>query len=140
MIALFPEVKSRRDKRALLKLLSSDSEFALKALLQSDPSLLNTIVSLDLIASADLDTYIKENGINGKAGLRISEKAASWIAELDRTSRISRYFNSAFFTNSDSRDPELPGIKGALVGTLLTMIVTLLISFPIGVAAALYLE
>jgi phosphate transport system permease protein len=44
------------------------------------------------------------------------------------------------FSNGDSREPELAGIWGAVVGSLLTMFVTVLLSFPLGVAAAVYLE
>jgi len=54
--------------------------------------------------------------------------------------RIEKRFNISFFTNGDSREPELAGVKGAFTGTILTMLVTLALSFPLGVAAALYLE
>ena len=49
-------------------------------------------------------------------------------------------FNTLFFEAGDSREPELAGIRGAAMGSLYTLIVTLLLSFPIGVAAAVYLE
>ncbi|MGB0503511.1 MAG: phosphate ABC transporter permease PstA, partial [Thalassolituus sp.] len=49
-------------------------------------------------------------------------------------------FNTTFFVNGDSREPELAGIRGAMTGTFLTLLVTFLLSFPIGVAAAIYLE
>src|SRR5690606_31059573 len=45
-----------------------------------------------------------------------------------------------FFSNGDSREPELAGIRGALVGSLLTLMVTLITVFPLGVASAVYLE
>jgi phosphate transport system permease protein len=45
-----------------------------------------------------------------------------------------------FFTQGDSRNPEVAGIRGALMGSLFTLMVTLSLSFPIGVAAAIYLE
>ena len=72
--------------------------------------------------------------------MRISKKQAQWIEQLDTQNRIESRFNISFFTSSDSREPELAGIKGALMGTLLTLFVTLLLSFPLGVAGALYLE
>ena len=53
---------------------------------------------------------------------------------------IETNFNRTFFTAGDSREPELSGIRGALVGSMLTMLVTLILSFPIGVGAAIYLE
>jgi phosphate transport system permease protein len=49
-------------------------------------------------------------------------------------------FNSALFANGDSRDPELAGIKGALMGSFYMLVVTLVLAFPVGVAAAVYLE
>ncbi|MGB5298275.1 MAG: phosphate ABC transporter permease PstA, partial [Thiogranum sp.] len=54
--------------------------------------------------------------------------------------RIEKRFNTTFFTAGDSREPELAGIRSALTGSLLTLLVTLVLSFPIGVAAAVYLE
>ena len=49
-------------------------------------------------------------------------------------------FNRRFLTSGDSREPELAGVWGAVVGSFLTLLVTLAISFPVGVAAAIYLE
>jgi phosphate transport system permease protein len=53
---------------------------------------------------------------------------------------VASRFNSRFFTAGDSREPELAGIGGALIGNALTLLVTLAVSFPLGVAAAVYLE
>ena len=54
--------------------------------------------------------------------------------------RIERGFNWRFFTSGDSREPELAGIRGALIGSLLTVAVALALALPLGVAAAVYLE
>ena len=54
--------------------------------------------------------------------------------------RIEKRFNKIFFTAGDSREPELSGIRGAVVGSFLMLVVTLVLSFPIGVATAVYLE
>jgi phosphate transport system permease protein len=54
--------------------------------------------------------------------------------------RLKTSFNSVFFQAGDSREPELAGIRGATMGSMYTLLVTLLLSFPIGVAAAVYLE
>ena len=45
-----------------------------------------------------------------------------------------------FFENGDSREPEQAGIRGALVGSLLTVAIALALGLPLGVAAAVYLE
>lgn len=76
----------------------------------------------------------------GQKGGRLQQEQASWLKQLTDDGRIEARFNKAFFVNSDSREPEQAGIAGAVKGTLLTMLVTLLLSFPLGVAAAIYLE
>ncbi len=60
--------------------------------------------------------------------------------ELAASGKIERNFDGGFLTRSDATDPQAVGIWGALKGSMLTMIVTLLLAFPIGVMAALYLE
>ena len=65
------------------------------------------------------------------------------VAFLDRfksNGQVESSFNWRFFTSGDSREPELAGIRGAVVGTALTLLVTLVLCLPIGVAAAIYLE
>jgi phosphate transport system permease protein len=64
----------------------------------------------------------------------------SWLERLKNEGRIEKRLNTIFFTNGDSREPELAGIWGAVSGSLLTLLVTLGLSFPVGIAAALYLE
>ena len=73
-------------------------------------------------------------------GARVDQKQAIWVKQLTQENRIEKRFNISFFTNGDSREPELAGVKGAFTGTILTMLVTLALSFPLGVAAAIYLE
>ncbi len=137
---MFPDVKGRKDKRQLLKLMSNSSEFEIKAVLQQNPAWLNQKKSIWLLFDDDVDSYMKDALEPGKAGARIDEQQAQWIAGLVEQGRVESRWNTEFLTNSDSREPELAGVKGALRGTLLTLFVTLLISFPLGVAAALYLE
>ncbi|MFP3435978.1 hypothetical protein SB781_40135, partial [Paraburkholderia sp. SIMBA_061] len=60
--------------------------------------------------------------------------------KLAEQGRVDAFFNTTFFTGSDSREPEQAGILSSTVGSLLTLFVTLLLSFPIAVLAAVYLE
>src|SRR4051794_39865434 len=53
---------------------------------------------------------------------------------------LRRTFNGTFLTSSDSTDPSSVGVWGALKGTFLTIVVTILLAFPIGVLSAVYLE
>jgi phosphate transport system permease protein len=137
-----PENKklNRKEKRQLTKLFSTNAEFTLKDTLIANHKHLNEKVNIWVRLDDDVDSYLKEDFPVGEAGLRITKQQAQWIEILSNEQRIEKRFNFSFFTASDSREPELAGIKGALMGTLLTMFVTLLLSFPLGVAGALYLE
>lgn len=137
---MFPEVSGRKDKRSLTKLLSSNAEFTLKDNLIASPQLFDKKTQVWVRLDDDVDSYLKEEFAEGEAGLRINQNQAQWLAKLTSSESVESRFNFSFFTSSDSREPELAGIKGALMGTLLTMFVTLLLSFPLGVAGALYLE
>jgi len=71
---------------------------------------------------------------------KISDNQIVWLESLRVDDRISSNFNWRFFTSGDSREPEQAGIWGALVGSVLTMFVTFILAFPIGVLSAIYLE
>lgn len=131
---------SRKDKRQLSKLFSTNAEFTIKDVLIATPENLNKEMNVWVRLDDDADSYLKESFASGEAGLRITKQQAQWLAQLTAVQRIESRFNFSFFTASDSREPELAGIRGALTGTLLTLFVTLLLSFPLGVAGALYLE
>ncbi|MBY6190886.1 phosphate ABC transporter permease PstA [Microbulbifer agarilyticus] len=137
----FPDVSGRRDKRELYSLVSNGAGFELRERLQQNPELLGKTETLWFNADDDVDTYVKslsksEEGFLG----RTSEQKAGWIKSLLATGELEKRFNTTFFTNGDSREPEQAGIRAALMGSLFTLLVTLALSFPIGVAAAIYLE
>jgi len=71
---------------------------------------------------------------------RLSDQQIGWVNALEQRGDLDLRFNRSFFSNGDSRDPEQAGVRGALIGSLLTLLITLLLSFPIGVGAAVYLE
>ena len=135
----FPEVRSRRDRRTLYKLISNGAPIQLQNLVVSDAGLIGRKIRFAAVASDDVDQFMKGH-IAEAAGGKISVRQAAWIRALEARGVIERRFNVGFFTQGDSREPELAGILGAMVGSLLTMFVTLLLSFPLGVAAAVYLE
>ncbi len=136
----FTDVKSRRDKRKLYGLISNGAGFDLKDHLLANPLLLNQTETLWILADDDIDTYYK-SWLDGEPyAARLSKKQVSWIEELHQQGKIALQFNSNLFTRGDSREPEQAGIRGAVIGSMLTLLITLLLSFPIGVAAAVYLE
>lgn len=71
---------------------------------------------------------------------RVTDREIVWLEHLRDKGMAQAAFNWAFFTSGDSREPELAGIRGALIGSALTLLITLLICLPLGVAAAVYLE
>ena len=78
--------------------------------------------------------------VTPEASRRVNDREVAWLERLKEKGLVERTFNWAFFTSGDSREPELAGIRGALVGSALTLLVTLVLCLPIGVAAAIYLE
>ncbi len=136
----FADVKSRSDKRKLYGLISNGAGFDLKDHLLANPLLLNQTESIWILADDDIDTYYK-SWLDGEPyAARLSEKQVQWVEELHQQGKIALQFNSNLFTRGDSREPEQAGIRGAVVGSVLTLLITLILSFPIGVAAAVYLE
>ncbi|MCG8440841.1 MAG: phosphate ABC transporter permease PstA, partial [Caulobacterales bacterium] len=75
-----------------------------------------------------------------EADRRVKDNQIAWTHALREAGRVESRFNTAFFTNADSREPELAGVAGSFVGSLLTMLVTMLMAVPIGAASAIYLE
>ena len=139
---LFPEVKNRKQKKALRKLVSSGSQYLLRDMVIANPELIGTIQPVWVLVDDDIDTFVK--GLIGRnlpeSDRRIKDYQIKWIDKLQAEAKIEKRLNTNFLTNGDSREPEQAGIWGALKGSLYTMLVTLLLSFPIGVAAAIYLE
>ncbi len=136
----FPDIRSRRDKRRLYAIVSSGAAFQLRDMVMKDPSLIGRTVSMWVPADDDVDMYIK-GSYHGKHKYgRLKPVQVRVIKELQRQGRLRERFNTTFFTAGDSREPELAGIRGAVTGSFYTLLVTLLLSFPVGVAAAVYLE
>jgi phosphate transport system permease protein len=70
----------------------------------------------------------------------VSDRRVTFLDALQHQGKVEKAFNWLFFTAGDSREPELAGIRGAVVGSVLTLLVTLGLCLPIGVLAAIYLE
>ena len=136
----FPNVSGRSDKRRLNNLLSSGAGFDLKDRLVANPHLLGRKESIWILADDDIDTYFKSWLAGDAYAARLSSKQVQWIEGLHQQGLIELQFNINLFTRGDSREPEQAGIRGAVMGSLLTLVLTLMLSFPIGAAAAIYLE
>ena len=138
----FPQVESRAAKRLLAGMLSSGAAFQIQAMVKQDPSVVGRTRPVWLDADDDVDMLIKGHldRNSPESERRITDQQLEWLDTLGAQGRIRRFFNATFFSAGDSREPELAGVRGAVAGTFYTLLVTLILSFPIAVAAAVYLE
>ena len=137
-----PDVSGRQERRELYRIVSIGASYQVRDLVAGNPDLLGTTQTLWVPASSNVDMLIKGNiDANVEEALRpVSDKQIAWVEALQEAGRLETRVNTALFTNGDSREPELAGIKGAVMGSLYMLLVTMMLSFPIGVAAAIYLE
>lgn len=135
----FPEVEGRREKRQLGDMISGGAEYWLRDHLTDNPGLIGKSEKVWLLADDSVDLFHKAKG-DARDEVRLTENQRLWMTELENSGRVEKRFNASLFTRGDSREPEQAGLWGAVVGSFFTMLVTLGLSFPIGVAAAIYLE
>jgi phosphate transport system permease protein len=142
LATMFPEVGDRRDKKSLNALASSGAPHQLKEMVTANPKIIGTTQKVWLPADDDVDMLLKGriDRTAPEENRRLNDKQLAWLDILVSQNRLEQQFNTAFFTNGDSREPELAGILGGVKGTMLTLAITLLLAFPMGVAAAIYLE
>ena len=139
----FPDVTKRKDKRDLHRIVSSGADVALQNMVVDDPSLIGRTAGVWFPVDDDFDMLHKgviEFDRSGQIKGRISDRQFGWYSELVNRGLIQSKFNKIFFTAGDSREPELAGVLSSLLGSIFAISVALLLSFPIGVAAACYLE
>jgi phosphate transport system permease protein len=129
--AQFPEMNTRADKKKLSSVLSHGAADDLRGLVISTPSVIGQTIKVDALLSDETDLYFK--------GLAPA-KDAVLLDRIKEKLGVTKSFAWRFFTNSDSREPELAGLRGAIIGSLLTVAVALGLGLPLGVAAAIYLE
>jgi len=140
LLRILPDATDRKSSRALLSLLSPHAEQQVKEALIGDPALLGREASFDLLLSADADIQFRQFLGTGEDFGRMDARQLELLDRLVDSGRVSTGFNRHFFARGDSRDPEIAGVLGALMGSLFTLLVVAALSFPIGVAAAIYLE
>ena len=138
----FPEVSGRRNQRELYRVVSSSAPFVIRDMVINDPDLIGSTITASFPVSADIDQLAKGNISRDvpESDRRVSDQQIVWFDALESNGQITLRFNTTLFTEGDSREPESAGIWGAVVGSFYTLLITLLLSFPIGVAAAVYLE
>lgn len=106
----------------------------IKKRVEANPDLMGKTVSQWTLADDQVDMYMKEYYY------KIKDKDMKVLKELIAQGNVELKFNEIFFTHGDSKVPEYSGIKSAMIGTVLTLIICMAFAFPIGVATAVYLE
>lgn len=139
---IYPEVTQRREKLRLYRLLSNGAAFELGDMVVENPDLIGTTETVWLTTSSDVDLFMKGkiNKDLPEDRRRLKDREINWVDVLKDEGRIKRKFNTALFTNGDSREPEMAGILGAAIGSFLSLLVCFVIAFPLGILTAVYLE
>ncbi|WP_339831233.1 phosphate ABC transporter permease PstA [uncultured Parvibaculum sp.] len=142
MAKIFPDVDTPRELRELRQLFSNGGQYRLRDMVVADPSLIGQTVPFTF-PLADIGDQLHKGLIDRntpREQRRVSDEQISWYDRLVEQDRLTTPLNSGMIFNADSRFPELAGLKGALVGSFFALLICFLISFPVGIAAAVYLE
>ena len=141
ILKVFP-TSNRDEEKQLIKLFTSDFEFEVKKYFKANPDILNKVIALNITAASDLDQLHKGNYQRDipENRRKISNFQLKIYDQLLEKKKINKVFNNYFFTNGDSRNPEIAGIGGAMLGSFFSILVCLIIAFPIALLAAVYLE
>ena len=139
---IYPDVSGRSDKRKLYKLISSSAEYQLREFIKNDINSIGTSKKIWVLANDDVDMLFKGHIDRNlpENDRRIDNQELLWIETLESKNLIEKFFNKTLFTSGDSSQSEQSGILGALIGSLFALTITLILSFPIGIATAIYLE
>ena len=141
ILKIYPAITTK-EKKELLTLFSSDFEYEVKDFILSNQNLIGQKVFFKITAASDLDQMHKGNYTRDipEERRKVSNFQLTIYDFLLKENKISKIFNNYLFSNGDSRNPEIAGIGGAMLGSFFSIIVCLIISFPIALLAAVYLE
>ncbi|MBK5565230.1 phosphate ABC transporter permease PstA [Ensifer sp. 2YAB10] len=144
--ALVKQLGIDATKRPLVKqatdMVSASSRTLLRDMVVADPSIIGKTVPVTLLAEANIDSANK-----GQIDLKVDEskrkvkdQQVTWMNELASAGILKKSFNTGIFTFGASSRPEAAGVGVAALGSFYMMLIVLVLSLPIGVAASIYLE
>lgn len=133
---------SRKEKKAARKLLSNGSDLRLMSYIQDNPDQLDSKQIVKFALDDDADSYFRGfvKMETPEKQRRLSDLQIQYLDQLNEDGLVSYEISDYLFFGSASRNAEMAGIKGAAIGSALTLVVCFVIAFPIGVATAVYLE
>lgn len=103
-------------------------------LVEANPELMGKTIKTWILADDQVDQYIKGHYY------KLKSKDKSLLDQMKINGDVKQKFNEIFFKNGDSKIPEFAGLNSAVIGSILTLIITMAFAFPIGVMTAIYLE
>lgn len=135
---IFPGEKTRSEKLDLYRIISKGAAYKLQKISEDNSDIVGTTKEIWLKSSSDVDMLYKGKISEGDSHL--SENQKGFFNRLVDKGRLKKSFNTTFFTSGDSREPELAGMLGSIVGSLFVVISCMFVAFPLGVLTAIYLE
>ena len=138
----FPEVIGKEEMKSLTELISSSEEENLMQAVLKNNDLIGANKKVWLKASSKIDIIHKNPEMKdlSESNRLISDKELEWFDKLTRNGDVKFSLNKIFFLKADSTEPEQAGILGSILGSFFTLVITLILSFPIAVAAGVFLE
>ncbi len=136
------DTANRAQRNAANALLSREIDSQLRKLVAADPSLIGKTENVWVLAGGNTDAFLKGKIDRNlpQENRQISDQQMAWIDKLTADGTMKKLFNTGLFTNTASSQPETAGLAVALLGSLYIMLTVVLLSVPLGVAAAIYLE
>lgn len=102
--------------------------------IKAKPDLMGKTSEFWALANAEVDQFVKQKEN------RLGENLKETILQMQKDGKVEKRFNKHFLTAGDSKIPEYSGIYSAIIGSVMTMLITIIIAFPIGVMTAIYFE
>jgi phosphate transport system permease protein len=138
---LYPEATTA-ELREYGGILSNGAQFRVRDAVVADPSLIGGTLRITVPVSDPYDQlakgYVDRTAPENQR--RVNDAQIAAFDRLDEAGLISKPVNWGVLTQSDSRFPELAGLRGAMIGTFWLLLTTFAIAFPVGIGAAIYLE
>ncbi|MCB1464984.1 MAG: phosphate ABC transporter permease PstA [Nitratireductor sp.] len=126
------------------KIISKEAPATVRNAVLADPSMVGKTVKFHLLADGRIDGYYKGRVTMESAALdrNVSPQRLLLADALKQAGVLGTRFNLSFFTAPDASDtrPEAAGLGVAILGSAYMMLIVLVLSLPIGVAASIYLE
>ncbi|MFN4208663.1 MAG: phosphate ABC transporter permease PstA [Agrobacterium albertimagni] len=137
-------VSEGMSEKAAAEIISKEAPASLRNYVLANPEVIGTTVSFDLLASGRIDGYYKGRVTMESAALdrNTSPEQLRLADALKEAGILTTRFNWNFFTAPDASDtrPEASGLGVAILGSAYMMLIVLVLSLPLGVAASIYLE